>query len=181
MTLKFLLAAALVAAPVPASSDGVFVHLTAVHQVICAEGRGTAFEAGGHMVSVQHVTELHNCLIDADPVTATPEGGLDFSTIALPAHGFRINCEGFKQNEYYWAIGYAEGLPVQRMILLQGTGEYAANGMAALLGYPTVIPGMSGGPVFNMAGEVVGTINMYSTVYPISLSRELKDTSLCQH
>jgi hypothetical protein len=182
MTVKFLLAAALAAMPVPASdADAMFVNLSAVHQVFCAEGRGTAFEAGGRMISVNHVTSLSNCHIGSDPVVPTPEGDLDFSTIALPAQGFRVNCEGFKNGEYYWAVGYADGNPIQRVTTLVGTGERdPGNGEALLLGDPTVIPGMSGGPIFNSAGEVVGTVNMYSQIFPISLSRELKDTSLCQ-
>lgn len=182
MTVKFLLAAALAAVPAPASPDVLITHLSAIHMVQCVEGSGTAFEAGGKMISVNHVTSLTGCDIDGAPLLSTPESDLDFSTIALPAGGFRINCGGFKKDEYYFAVGYAEGLPVQRLILLLGTGEHDDyNGEAILLGSPTVIPGMSGGPILNQAGEVVGTVNMYSTIYPMSLSRELKDTSLCPH
>lgn len=181
MIRNLLAAAALVAAPVPASApDALFVNISAVHQVVCIEGKGTAFEAGGHMISVSHVTSLHGCFIEGKPVVPTPEGELDFSTIDLPAKGFRINCGGFKDSEVYWAIGFAHGLPIQRMIMLTGTGLHdGGNGEALLIGYPTVIPGMSGGVILNSRAEAVGTVNMYSQTFPLSLSRELKDTSVC--
>lgn len=180
MIVKVLCAAALVAAPVPASApDALFVHIPAIHQVVCNEGLGTAFEAGGWMISVAHVTSLHGCHIGNMPVFPKPEGELDFSTIALPANGFRINCQGFRDGEIYWAVGYAQGLPIQRMITLVGTGEHDPNGEAILIGYPTVIPGMSGGPIIDSGGRVVGTVNMYAIDYPLSFSRELKDTSVC--
>lgn len=134
------------------------------------------------MISVNHVTSLHGCFIDGQPAVPHPEDNLDFSTIDLPAKGLRINCEGFKDNEIYWAVGYAWGGPVQRVITLVGTGQKdSSTGEAILLGNPTVIPGMSGGPILNSRGEVVGTVNQYSPMFPLSLSRELRDTSLCAH
>jgi hypothetical protein len=181
---KLLLAVALVAVPVSASApapDALYVNVPAVHQVSCLDGLGTAFEADGHMVSVEHVTSLHGCFIDRAAVKATPEAGLDFSIIDLPAKGLRINCDGFKRGEMYYAVGYAYGNPVQRMIVLIGTGQHdEGNGEAILLGWPSVIPGMSGGPIINNKAEVVGSVNMYLPGFPFSLSRELKDTSLCR-
>lgn len=182
MTIKLLLAIILVATPVRASAPiALFTGISTIHQVTCAEGKGTAFEAGGHMISVDHVTSLHGCFIDGKPVVATPEGNLDFSTIDLPANGMKVNCGGFKNNGIYWAIGYSWGRSVQQVIMLVGTGQKEeSTGNAILIGYPTVIPGMSGGPIINSKGEAVGTINRYSPFFPLSMSRALKDTSLCK-
>ena len=159
-----------------------YVAYPQVEQVRCPGGYGTAFRAGGQWISVDHVTRLGGCFVGAMPAPARPEGNLDFTVIA-PAkrHGLKINCEGFKKDEIYWAIGYAKGLPIQRAIRLIGTADSADNGMATLVGWPTVIPGMSGGPVINLEGEVVGTVNMYSKTLPISLSVELRGTSLCRN
>lgn len=38
---------------------------------------------------------------------------------------------------------------------------------------------MSGGPVFNSAGRVVGVVNGYNKGAPLSYSQALKDTALC--
>jgi hypothetical protein len=172
---KVLSAGALAFAPVPAP---VYIDYPLVEQVRCAEGTGTAFTAAGRIVSVHHVTRLTNCSINGVPLDAAQEGDKDFSTAPASIAGYRINCEGFKEGEPYWATGYAEGGP-DRLISLVGTGEYHANGMAVLLGWPTVIPGMSGGAIYDRHGTIVGTINMYSTIYPLSFSVELKGTSLC--
>jgi S1-C subfamily serine protease len=40
-----------------------------------------------------------------------------------------------------------------------------------------VIPGMSGGPVIDQTGAVVGTTNAYMPDTGISFSRDLRDTS----
>jgi hypothetical protein len=176
-----LAAFALVSASPAPENESWFVRIPAVQQVWCQHSAGTAFTVNGHVVSVTHVTSADNCRINGLPIVGVAEGNLDFSVIANSPllRGFRINCGGFKLGETYFAVGYARALPTQRMIRLTGTGQHSESGMAILLGYPTVIPGMSGGVIFNMRAEAVGTVNMYSMVAPLSLSRELKDTSVC--
>jgi hypothetical protein len=178
------LLAALVAVSSPLASEperptAYFVNIGYVEQVWCTHSAGTAFIAGGHKISVAHVTNEEGCRIGNRPIVAHREKN-DFSTIEqiLPVEGLKINCDGFKEGEQYWAIGYAQAFPVQRAIPLTGTGEMD-HGEALLIGYPTVIPGMSGGPILDSQGRVVGTINMYSTAYPLSWSVQLKDTSVC--
>lgn len=178
MIAKLAAVAALAVAPVSASVE--VAHYPKVEQVICSNSRGTAFEAGGKIISVAHVTTNPGCSINSVPIIASNSETQDFSIIAGKARGYRINCNGFRDGEMYWAVGYANGLAIQEVITLVGTGEYASNGMAVLWGWPTVIPGMSGGPVINLRGEVVGTINMYNRILPVSLSVALKDTPLCQ-
>ena len=184
MIVKSCLVAASAVALVSASPQPtLFVAFPQVAQVVCPSSLGTAFRAGGKWISVEHVTKAKNCVVEGRHIgIGATEAGKDFSVIG-PARnrGLKINCEGFKAGEYYYAIGYAYGNPVQRLLTLQGTGEHSTdNGMAVLFGDPALIPGMSGGPILNAKGEVVGTNNMYSRWLPLSLSRELKDTSLCK-
>jgi hypothetical protein len=176
MFVKVLSAGALAFAPVPAP---VYIDYPLVEMVRCAEGTGTAFTAAGRIVSVHHVTRLTNCSVNGVVPKWEQEGDKDFSTAPAQIVGYRIDCEGFKAGETYYASGYAEGGP-ERLITLIGTGEYHGNGMAVLLGYPTVIPGQSGGPIFSTRGEVVGTVNMFAIFYPLSFSVELKDTEMCK-
>ena len=166
-----------------ASAIPTFGDYPLVKKITCGKGSGTAFRVGRTtLLSVDHVTRNEACKIDGVAFWVKPEPDTDFSVIELAgpkAGGFKINCEGFKAGEYYWAIGHAMG-GAQRVISLYSYGRYAWNGMAALWGYPTVIPGMSGGPIINIRGEVVGTVNMYNPFAPVSLSRELRDTSVCK-
>jgi hypothetical protein len=150
-----------------------------VRQVVCEEGKGTAFRIEGGMLSVAHVTKLSDCTIDGKPITARSDDGLDFSRVASANKaGFKINCDGFIPGQWYFAVGYAKGWQWQTMVMLRAT--YATeSGQQELVGPPQVIPGMSGGPVLNAAGEVVGTVNRYHNFYPLSYSQPLKGTSLC--
>lgn len=185
--LRSLFLAAVLSAPVSSAPEPDMMRFVAyplVHRVDCAEGRGTAFRMGlNHWGSVAHVTALHNCSVDGETIAVTEQdGGRDFArfdTAKGAPNGFRINCGGFIPGHWYWAIGYARGLPVQTAIALYATFAKAPDGKRVLIGEYTVIPGMSGGPILDEAGQVVGTVNAYFPDRPISLSRELKDTSIC--
>lgn len=183
MIAKVFAALALVSAPADSPSVS-FLQYPQVRQVICDEGRGTAFQTGQGWVSVAHVTRLGHCTIDGHQITVTEQDGdQDFSRIEtdvprwLPS---AISCEGFKPGQYYWATGYAMGKPFQTNIRVMGTGLHHISGMAMLVGEYSVIPGMSGGEIFDQQGRVVGTVNAYLVGTGISFSRELKGTSLCR-
>lgn len=155
----------------------------AVKQVDCTRSKGSAFRVrGGRMVSVDHVTSNIGCEIEGRPITAVGESGLDFSIIDQPnaGTGFPVNCDGFIPGRYYFAVGYARGWKWQTMVMLLATYVQTENGYRLLLGDPTVIPGMSGGPILDEHGAVVGTVNAYTRGAPFSFSRELKDSSLCR-
>jgi hypothetical protein len=167
----------------PASSLEL-VHYPLVHRVDCLEGRGTAFRVGGvHWLSVAHVTALHACSIDGQAITVTEQDGKrDFAQLdagIMPANGFKINCKGFIPGHWYFAIGYPQGGPIQVALALYATYAKTADGRRVLLGDYTVIPGMSGGPILAEDGSVVGVVNAYLPGTSISISRELRDTSVC--
>jgi hypothetical protein len=155
-----------------------------VKQVLCLAARGTAFRVDGNrMLSVDHVTDNVMCTIDGVRAKAVAEPG-DFSVIhtaPYTGNSLKINCDGFVPGEYYFAVGYAGGKATQKTVRLLATKGTAQEGMVILWGSPTVIPGMSGGPVLSADGEVVGTVNMFSMQAPLSLSRQLKDTSVCSN
>ena len=195
MIAKTLLAALLCAAPcsvVPATAPVITydeqrlkMDYPLVVKVSCAEGSGTAFRVGGKkLLSVAHVTSLHNCAIDGHPIRVIENDGiLDFSVIEadLPgSNGFRIDCGGFRPSKWYWSAGYAYGLPYQTVVGIYSTAFTNVFGMQVFIGKHMVIPGMSGGPVLNAAGEVVGTVNAYHPLFGLSYSRALRDTSVCR-
>ena len=167
----------------PAASKPDYTHRPLIHQVDCADSRGTAFRVGPtKFISVAHVTDGKNCTIDGHPFSHVDDPGLDFSVIEIPAlrrgGAMRINCKGFVVGEYYFASGYALGRPWQQTVTLRATGQ-VIEGLRLLWGSPTVIPGMSGGPLMNAQGEVVGTVNRYSPWMPMSWSQPLSETSVC--
>jgi hypothetical protein len=157
-----------------------------VRQVICDGTRGTAVRISrDRYVSANHVTTGVNCRIDGVPIhVLEADGDNDFSLLKAPpmTGSVKINCGGFKYGQYYHSYGYAWGLPTQwhtpLYLLSSNLGPF---GMAILVGPAgTIIPGMSGGGVFNMAGEMVGLNNMYSPFFGHSISRPLSETSLCR-
>jgi hypothetical protein len=64
----------------PEQDPITFIQYPLVHQVICLEGKGTAFRVGPrHFLSVAHVTGLHGCSVDGQPIAVTEQDkGRDF-------------------------------------------------------------------------------------------------------
>lgn len=167
--------------------EALFVDIPQVVQIMCDRSAGTGFRVGTHaIVSVDHVTSDPGCKVNGEPVKVThADGAKDFSVSrsVTYAEGLKINCDGFVDGQLYLAVGHARGLPVQRAMVVQASDE--ATRLASWKGFYVLIgdrfiPGMSGGPVFNKAGEVVGTVNGYSAIYPLSYARPLSETAICQ-
>ena len=189
MSLKLCLALAVAGAPLVTSEvDPIYVSYDAVEIVICNGGRGTAFRTGiGAYTSVNHVTSQPGCKIDGVPVDVTyKDEETDYSSVRTKVFGkgLKINCEGFKDGEVYLAVGHARGLPVQRAMFVQSSYAWTLlapwKGFHTLIGKERFIPGMSGGPVLNSKGEVVGLVNGYSSILPLSFSQPLSETAACR-
>ncbi len=181
MIAKAVLAVALVIAP---ADDISFVQYPQVRQVRCNHASGTAFQTTKGWVSVAHVTSLYDCKIDGRPITATEQNrGQDFSRIVTDVARWLplpISCEGFAAGRYYYSTGYALGRPYQTNVRIMATGYVGPGGMQVLVSDHTVIPGMSGGPIMDERGAVVGTVNAFNPELGLSFSRSLRDTTLCK-
>jgi hypothetical protein len=162
------------------SATASSVNYPQVHRVNCSTSSGSAFLTDRGWLSVAHVTNNSGCEIEGHPIVSQQDGEIDFSrvNVSLTGRGMKVNCDGFKVGTYVWSIGYAGGFEWQTMTRHLVTWKVTDDGRRVLLG-PAVIPGMSGGPVLNAEGEVVGTVNRYLPGAPLSFSQPLSGTSLC--
>jgi hypothetical protein len=162
-----------------------FVHYASVEQVLCDTGRGTAFRISPtSFLSVNHVTGMAGCSIAGKPYTigyASPEQDFSILHVQYGGTAAKVNCGGFIPGQWYYAVGNALGLPIQTMVTLKAVGvEREGRRFSVLMANYTVIPGMSGGPIFNAAGEAVGMVNAYNGGFKTSYSRSLADTKVCK-
>jgi S1-C subfamily serine protease len=104
-----------------------------------------------------------------------------------------INCDGFITGQNYMMIGYAKGgrLVIQSVVATADftdrqdpkTGQpfKHVRSLRGVVGdRPSAIVGMSGGPILNTRGEIVGTTVAGRSNSSLGYSRELKDTYLCE-
>jgi hypothetical protein len=162
-----------------------------VLQVLCDKASGSAVRVGpSKFITAAHVVSTKNgaCRINANPVTVIEfNEALDYAIIEAgpPVHEFtKISCEGFNSSEWYWSTGYAFALPYQTSVAIYSSAFGDKDtGLHIFTGKHTVIPGMSGGMVARGDGALVGIVNAYLpfpySLYNLSYSRSLKDTSLC--
>jgi hypothetical protein len=118
----------------------------------------------------------------------------DFAILRYPTTrhrlALRVQCDGYTAGSSYYAYGYAGvGTGDLAMFRMRATPDFAPAqahdprsgtifaGSRILVG--TIIPGMSGGPILDVEGRVVGINNATAGNLTVGLSREIKDTILC--
>jgi S1-C subfamily serine protease len=181
------------------------VPLDSIIRIQCGQWSGTAEVIdGGTLLTASHVVAGNKqcTFVDAGVtrvmVVAYNNVKLDYAvlhTVTGKRKRIPINCNGFVTGQPYIAVGYAHGrdFAVQAAVAENGYSDsrdpksgLEFNHTRALRGVtdgrPAAIPGMSGGPIFNLYGEIVGTTiaSPKDDRDPHILARELKDTYLCQ-
>lgn len=188
MTAKLLCLALLGAAPISVAQAPVHVELEGVELIDCGNATGTAWRSGtGAYTTANHVVAGRTCTINGYPLTVTwADSYLDIAFLRTEEQGrpLTIDCGGYRDGEVYAGVGHALGKPEQRaiFILMDASIDAVArwNGFTAMVGEERFIPGMSGGPVYSRDGRVVGIVNGYSRMLPISFTQSLSATPLCK-
>lgn len=160
------------AAPAPA----VRVNDSAIVRVECTQSVGTAFRVSANKyVTAAHVVRGTKCRIDGksvENVKMYPDDLATFTSEATAPGVVKLDCSGFVPEKHYLAVGHAFGnyfLTYEPLI----AAPFVQANQQTFVG--EVIPGMSGGPVLNIRGEVVGIV---SRRWP-ARSTQLKDTEVC--
>jgi hypothetical protein len=182
------------------------IHLESIRHLSCGvspnRSLGTGFIYSNHLViTASHVVGNNKMCTD----TMTGAKGMivmnnhadDYAMIFFPDDSIpnlpaRIDCNGFVKNHAYMSFGWKHGrdfvayvqlsrgekIPLVPLMTRDGPRVY--TNMAQLHG--TLIQGMSGGPITDVEGKVVGINNITNwngKIGTLSYSRELQDTSLC--
>lgn len=171
-----------------------FIKLDLVERLSCEDGISGS---GARIDSDKVVTAYHvikagvSCSIGGVPTEVIyASEKLDLAVLHAPKFTLNesrmvINCNGMGKSDQFYAVGYAFGTEfvVQRLL---GTGSKRTKGDAKFGGMDVLkgnsYPGMSGGPIVNEDGEIVGIVNAsMGGGVSISLSRSLADSYLCRN
>lgn len=194
MKLFRLIAAALIAAcSVPAYAHSPAIQPgTNTRLLYCGDYLGTAFIVGKNVLATaRHLTHGNTVCTDAisgQTVRIVSEDKAhDFSLVTMdtgnidPLH---YSCKRYKAGKYYHAYGFGHGDWTHTII--QATRDYTDKNTIVdgqfwpglRIADAITIAGMSGGPIVDKHGDVIGMVNAGNTTD--SLSFELADTSLCK-
>jgi hypothetical protein len=180
----------------PTQND-YFINLNTVKIIRCVDDDGPVSGSGviigkDRILTANHVIfEENSCTVDGKQAKLiSHDEKLDVALLEVDLGPkppvVEISCDGYLLDHLYFSLGYAwtQDFAMTKMV---ATGifedappseeyPFSQKHMAKLIGY--VYPGMSGGPVFDESGRLVGINNM-SEMGRAAFSRSLEDTELC--
>jgi hypothetical protein len=173
-------------------------HPESIGQVICvseggiSSGTGTIVGENTILTAFHVISSGGECYFKERRVSLSAiDPTLDYAVLTQDTRGNKgldINCDGIRNGTSYDMLGYAAGVAfsVNRGKAIGETVDFMANvdfpwtveELQILEGL--VITGMSGGPVLDSRGRVIGTIIAKSSdTTSLALIRDLKTTPLC--
>lgn len=171
--------------------SGYYINLDLVKKVVCPKGDetylGTAFFVGPNkLMTASHVIHDLECTIDGKPITVLEDNvALDYAVVTYEAGNveyMNIACEQFTKGRVYLGVGWALGadFAVQRFVASDSREDQKEFvGQIRLVGKS--FPGMSGGPIIDDKGFVVGlTSGGDGDGRAIMVTRPMLDTSACR-
>lgn len=180
MKLVAILACLSLVSSVPVGAKETYPHdEAAIVRVDCDQSVGTAVKVGPNTyLTAAHVVDEGVCKVDGQEIVVTSiDKNIDFATFTGPASNSQlpIDCRGFIPKELYLSRGYAYGgLADFEEMMVASSYKVRGTHFIALVG--EIIPGMSGGPLINEAGKVVGINNIKNP----SASLPLSVTPVCK-
>ena len=187
--LESLLVAGAISLAQPQLAEAFYTHYH-VKQVFCDTARGTAVRLErGRFATVSHVTSNKGCKIEGQPVKVEYDDPFtDFAIVTIPNDpgwgGVELNCAGFQEGYWYYAVGFARGIPASVVISIRNGGPFVFHtylrSWSIFKGIEYIIPGMSGGMAMDFYGRMTGMNNAYNDEQGLSWSLPISETILCE-
>lgn len=159
------------------------------------DSTGTAFIIEQDRVITAHhvIAGMEKCYIQDTPLVLVESNQeLDYAVFSVPTGELTplpYRCGGFARGKTYYALGYARGLrfSMNRLVASHRYEETSYDMFGNIIGTHlrelrgVGVPGMSGGPVLDEDGYVVGTtVSISLNGLPRVYSRELRELPVCQ-